>query len=62
VRTAETAGGDLTGYASADGAGGSNATIPDVYNTYFQYASASNNRFVMPDGTTVMLVYYNRVR
>lgn len=62
VRTAETAGGDLTGYASANGVGGSNATIPDVYDTYFQYASASNNRFVMPDGTTVMLVYYNRVR
>lgn len=38
------------------------ATLPDIQETYFQYYSASNNRFVMPDGTTVMLIYYNRAR
>lgn len=41
---------------------GRNATIPAVDDTYFQYASATNNRYVMPDGSTVMLVYYDRAR
>ena len=38
------------------------ATIPAVDGTYFQYDFATNNRLVMPDGTTVMLVYYRRAQ
>ena len=34
----------------------------DVRDTYYQYSSASNKRQVMPDGSTVMLVYDNRAR
>ena len=62
VRYAETQDGALTGNAYTNGSGTISATIPDVHDTYFQYDSATNNRFVMPDGTTVVLVYYKRVR
>lgn len=63
VRYADTLSGELTGYArqTAD-ANGANATIPDISDTYFQYASASNKRWVNPDGSTTVLVYYNRAR
>lgn len=62
VRYAETADGELTGYATNDASGNGNASIDDVRDTYYQYSSASNKRQVMPDGSTVMLVYYNRAR
>ena len=62
VRYSNTAGGTLNGYARTAQTGGRNANIPDVSETYFQYDSATNNRYVMPDGTTVVLVYYKRVR
>lgn len=62
VRYAETADGELTGYATNDASGNGNASINDVRDTYYQYSSASNKRQVMPDGSTVMLVYYNRAR
>ncbi len=62
VRYAETADGELTGYATNDASGNRNASINDVRDTYYQYSSASNKRQVMPDGSTVMLVYYNRAR
>lgn len=63
VRYAETMNGELTGYAkqSAD-ANSRNATIPDIQDTYFQYDHASNKRWVNPDGSTTVLVYYNRAR
>lgn len=63
VRYANTMEGALTGYAkqTAD-ADGANARIPDISGTYFQYASASNKRWVNPDGSTTVLVYYNRAR
>lgn len=63
VRYANTMEGALTEYAkqTAD-ANGTNATIPDISDTYFQYASASNKRWVNPDGSTTVLVYYNRAR
>lgn len=63
VRYADTVEGALTGYAkqTAD-ANGANARIPDISDTYFQYASASNKRWVNPDGSTTVLVYYNRAR
>lgn len=63
VRYADTMEGALTGYAkqTAD-ASGTNARIPDISDTYFQYASASNKRWVNPDGSTTVLVYYNRAR
>ena len=63
VRYANTMEGALTGYAkkTAD-ANSSNARIPDISDTYFQYASASNKRWVNPDGSTTILVYYNRAR
>lgn len=63
VRYADTMEGALTGHAkqTAD-ANGTNATIPDISDTYFQYASASNKRWVNPDGSTTVLVYYNRAR
>lgn len=61
IYTNET-GGEAAGYASGNASGTGRATLPDIRDTYFQYASASNNRFVMPDGTTVMLIYYNRAR
>lgn len=62
VRYSDTEGGVLTGYASTAATDGQNAKIQDVRDTYFQYNSATNNRQVMPDGSTVMLVYYNRAR
>ena len=63
MRYADTMEGALTGHAkqTAD-ANGTNATIPDISDTYFQYASASNKRWVNPDGSTTVLVYYNRAR
>ena len=63
VRYADTMSGELTGNAkqTAD-ANGTNARIPDISDTYFQYASASNKRWVNPDGSTTVLVYYNRAR
>lgn len=61
IYTNET-GGEAAGYASGNSSGTGRVTLPDIRDTYFQYASASNNRFVMPDGTTVMLIYYNRAR
>ena len=63
VRYADTMEGALTGYAkqTAD-ANSSNATIPDISDTYFQYGRASNKRWVNPDGSTTVLVYYNRAR
>ena len=60
IRYSETAGGALTGNASTAQSGGTIATIPDVHETYFQYDSATNSRYVMPDGSTVALVYYKR--
>lgn len=62
VRYAENPDGELTGYAANDASGTGNASIDDVRDTYYQYSSASNRRQVMPDGSTVMLVYYNRAR
>lgn len=63
VRYADTMSGELTGNAkqTAD-ASGTNVRIPDISDTYFQYASASNKRWVNPDGSTTVLVYYNRAR
>lgn len=63
VRYANTMEGALTGYAKQTAnASSSNARILDISDTYFQYASASNNRWVNPDGSTTILVYYNRAR
>lgn len=62
VRYAVSDGGELSGYAKTSETGGSNATIRDVRDSYFQYHSATNNRLVMPNGSTVVLVYYNRAR
>lgn len=63
VRYADTMEGALTGYAmqTAD-ANGSYARIPDISDTYYQYERASNKRWVNPDGSTTVLVYYNRAR
>ncbi len=63
ARYADTMDGELTGYAkqTAD-ANGTNATIPDILDTYFQYERATNKRWVNPDGSTTVLVYYNRAR
>ncbi len=63
VRYADTMEGALTGYAKqTEGANSANATIPDISDTYFQYERASNKRWVNPDGSTTILVYYNRAR
>ena len=62
VRYAVSDGGELSGYAKTSETGGSDATISDVRDSYFQYHSATNNRLVMPNGSTVVLVYYNRAR
>ena len=63
VRCADTMEGALTGYAKqTEGANSANATIPDISDTYFQYETASNKRWVNPDGSTTVLVYYNRAR
>lgn len=63
VRYANTMEGALTGYAKQTAnASGTNATIPDISDTYFQYETASNKRWVNPDGSTTILVYYNRAR
>ncbi len=63
VRYAETMEGALTGYANqTTDVNGTNATIPDISDTYFQYETASNKRWVNPDGSTTILVYYNRAR
>lgn len=62
VRYADTMDGELTGYAKTEAANGANATIPDILDTYFQYETASNKRWVNPDGSTTILVYYNRAR
>ena len=60
VRYADTMDGEFTGYAVKEN--GNNATIPDISDTYFQYETASNKRWVNPDGSTTVLVYYNRAR
>lgn len=63
VRCADTMEGELTGYAKqAANADSRNATIPDISDTYYQYDHASNKRWVNPDGSTTVLVYYNRAR
>ena len=63
VRYADTMDGALTGYAKqTEGANSTNATIPDISDTYYQYETASNKRWVNPDGSTTVLVYYNRAR
>lgn len=63
VRCADTMEGALTGYAKQTAnANSSNATIPDISDTYFQYERAANKRWVNPDGSTTILVYYNRAR
>lgn len=63
VRYAETMDGALSGYAKQSAnANSGNATIPDIQDTYFQYENASNKRWVNPDGSTTILVYYNRAR
>ena len=63
VRYADTKEGTLTGYAKQTAnAAGANATIPDISDTYYQYETASNKRWVNPDGSTTVLVYYNRAR
>lgn len=63
VRYANTINGELTGYAKQSAnTNGANATIPDISDTYFQYDHATNNRWVNPDGSTTILVYYNRAR
>ena len=63
VRYADTMEGALTGYAKqTTDVNGDNATIPDISDTYFQYETASNKRWVNPDGSTTVLVYYNRAR
>ena len=63
VRYADTVDGALTGQArQSDNAYGKNATIPDISDTYYQYDHASNKRWVNPDGSTTVLVYYNRAR
>ncbi len=62
VRYSGTMDGELTGNAQTAATNGSNATIPDVLDTYFQYERATNKRWVNPDGSTTVLVYYNRAR
>lgn len=63
VRYADTMDGALTGNAKQTAnANSSDATIPDISDTYFQYETASNKRWVNPDGSTTVLVYYNRAR
>lgn len=63
VRYADTVDGALTGQArQSDNANGQNATIPDISDTYYQYDHATNKRWVNPDGSTTVLVYYNRAR
>ena len=63
VRYADTMDGALTGYAKQSAnANADNATIPDISDTYYQYETASNKRWVNPDGSTTVLVYYNRAR
>ena len=63
VRYADTMDGALTGYAKQSAnANAGNATIPDISDTYYQYETASNKRWVNPDGSTTILVYYNRAR
>lgn len=63
VRYADAMSGKLTGYAKQTAnASSSNARILDISDKYFQYASASNKRWVNPDGSTTILVYYNRAR
>lgn len=63
VRYADTMDGALTGYAKQSAnANAGNATIPDISDTYYQYDHATNNRWVNPDGSTTILVYYNRAR
>lgn len=63
VRYANTMEGAPTGYAKQmEGANSANATIPDISDTYYQYDHASNKRWVNPDGSTTVLVYYNRAR
>lgn len=63
VRYADTMEGALTGYAKqTEGANSANATIPDISDTYYQYDHATNKRWVNPDGSTTVLVYYNRAR
>ena len=63
VRYADTMDGTLTGYAKQSAnADAGNATIPDISDTYYQYETASNKRWVNPDGSTTVLAYYNRAR
>lgn len=63
VHYADTMEGALTGSAKqTEGANSANATIPDISDTYYQYDHATNKRWVNPDGSTTVLVYYNRAR
>lgn len=62
VRYSDMQDGAFTGYAKTSETGNTNAEIWDVRDTYFQYESAVNKRYVNPDGSTVVLVYYNRAR
>ena len=62
VRYANTMEGELAGDAKNAAANGKNATIPDISGTYYQYDHATNKRWVNPDGSTTVLVYYNRAR
>lgn len=63
LRYADTMDGEFTGNAKKTAnENGTNATIPDISDTYFQYETASNKRWVNPDGSTTVLVYYNRAR
>lgn len=63
VRYSDTADSEnFTGYAKTSEEGGIDATILDVRDTYYQYNNATNNRYVKPDGSSVVLVYYNRAR
>lgn len=63
VRYADTKEGALTGNAKqSDNANGQNAIIPDISDTYYQYDHGTNKRWVNPDGSTTVLVYYNRAR
>lgn len=51
---------DNEGSVTTDKTGWQTKTIQDIKNNYFQYDHCTERCFVKPDGTTVMLVYYNR--
>lgn len=63
VRYSDTKDGALTGdVKQTQSESGGNVTIKDISDTYYQYETASNKRWVNPNGTTTVLVYYNRAR